>query len=291
MDCPVGKSTLESMPVELLEKVANLALDVALGHTDANARAAYKKGTSKLLTFCLVSKKLKSVVRPAIFRHVSIRRSSDLILLFRTLTENREVGGHIRQLTLTTTFLRQGQGYEALDLQLLKGIDPDFDLVQPHGSAIMTSRQENQIRINLYLKVLNKAPNVVGVTINIPSWTVRGCDDGGISALGIASIMATNRVAMPQISLARLPEALRVLTIEGQHKGLMEGLPRQLSKLWAQESTKASKLEKMVWLRGDTTWFDSLPSQQWGPKGMSSLNSSPDVPVSRAWRITDKLLT
>lgn len=283
---PAGKSPFEKMPLEILEKIARIRIPDAWD-IDTTPWLTHKNDISKLFTLCLVSKRLESVVRPAIFRNVTIRRSADLIRLLRALLENRTLGGHIRRLTLSTTFLRHEEGYERLDLQLLKGLDPDFDSAQPRGSAVLPSREENQVRINLYLKVLNKAPNVVEVTMNTPSWVVRSWDAERISPYGIASVMANNHVTLPQTSLARMPDTLKVLTIEGQHEGLMEGVPRQFSKLWTQETTQASKLEKMVWLMANTTWFYSLPSRQWGPDGMSSLSlpshifSNPDAMDNR----------
>ncbi|KAG6362250.1 hypothetical protein INS49_010480 [Diaporthe citri] len=268
MDFPVVEPRFDTMPYELLEEVARfLAPDNTLDHADANCRAAYKKGMSDLLNLCLVSKMLEAVVRPAIFRNIIIWRSTELILLYRTLTENHGVGGYIKTLVLSTAFLRCKKHHEMLDLQLLGTIDSDFDLVRRHGSLGMTSRQENELRSNLYLKVLEKAPSVKEVTLNTPRWAVRGLDDGQLPEFGIASAMANSPVVTAQNSSFRLPQALHTLTIEGQYQGLVEGLPGQFHKLWSQKLNGLSNLKTMVWLRDDTTWFDSLPGRQWATNG------------------------
>lgn len=269
MDFPVVKPWFETMPYELLEEVAKfLAPDNALNHADVKFRAAYKKGFSSLLNLCLVSKRLEAVVQPVIFRNILIWRSSDLILLYRTLTENPEVGGYIRTLVLSTAFLRCQKDHEMLDLRLLRTIDSDFDLNGRRGS--LTSREENELRSTLYLKVLEKVPGVKEVTLNTPRWAVRGLNDGQLLEFGIASAMANNRVVMPQNSSFRLPQALHTLTIEGQYQGLAEGLPRQFRNLWPQKLNGVSNFETMVWVRDDTTWFDSLPGRQWATNGKSS---------------------
>lgn len=106
MDFPVGKSLLESMPDELLTIVnKDLAPENAVKHLDARFRAAYKEGIKELLSLCLVSKRLEAVVRPVIFGKILICRSTELVLLLRTLTENRRMGEYIKNLVFATTFL------------------------------------------------------------------------------------------------------------------------------------------------------------------------------------------
>lgn len=274
MEFPAGESRLETMPTELLETIAKFsAHGVAFKPYSAMSRDAYKKGVSKLLSLCLVSKSLDAVVRPLIFDNVLICRSTELILLLRTLTESREMGEHIKKLDLSTTFLRRDADHGFLDVDVLRGLNPDLDLILPEASARMTSRQENDFRIDLYLKVLEKAPNVNTVKMNPPYWTVRGIEDRQLSSFGIVSIMAHKRMAMARASLFPLPKTLTALTIEGreQNEGLVEGLPRQISRFWPQDPANTSKLEKVIWLFDDTTWFDSLPGSQWASDGMSKL--------------------
>lgn len=276
MDFPVGNSPLESMPNELLTVVVkNLTPDNALRHHNARSQAAYKKGINELLRLCLVSKRLEAVVRPLILGKVLICRSTELILLLRTLTENRGMGGYIKNLIFVTTFLRKDPDHEFLDLDILRGLDPDLDLILPEDPVRMTSRQENELRSNLYFMVLEKAPNVQKTIMNPPSWSVRGLSNSQLAAFGIASIAAHNRVAIPQIPRCRIPKSLRVLTLEGplRYGSLMEGLPKQFSVFWCQDLVPESKLRKMVWRHDDTTWFDSLPGSQWASEGMTWLQS------------------
>lgn len=274
MQFPVGESRLETMPIELLETVVKFS---ARGNDfdpySAKSRDAYKKGVSKLLSLCLVSKSVDAVVRPFIFDNVLICRSTELILLLRTLTENCEMGEYIKKLNLSTTFPRRDADHEFLDVDVLRGLDFDLDLILPDGLVRMTSRQENDLRINLYLKVLEKAPNVNTVKMNPPSWIVRGIEDRQLSSFGIASVMAHKRMAIPRASLSRLPKTAKALTIEGreQNEGLTEGLPVQISGFWRQDSIDESSLEKIIWMFDDTTWFDSLPGSQWASDGMSKL--------------------
>lgn len=274
MAFPAGDSRLETMPVELIQMIMKfVARGDALGPYSTKSPDPYKKRVSKLLSLCLVSKRLDAVVRPLIFNKILIFRSTELILLLRTLTESREMGEYIKNLDLSTTFLRRDADHAFLDVDVLRGLDPELDLILPEGSARMTSRQENDLRIDLYLKVLEKAPNVNTVKMNPPYWTVTGIKDRQLSSFGIVSINAHKRMAMARASLFPLPRTLTALTIEGreQNEGLVEGLPRQISGFWPQDPANTSKLEKIIWLFDDTTWFDSLPGSQWASDGMSKL--------------------
>lgn len=275
MAFPVGKSWLESLPDEVLVTVMkSLAPEDPLKQHGHKVLAAYKKGISELLGLSLVSKRLEAVVRTVIYDKVLICRSTDLILLLRTLTENRRTGEYIKNLVFYTTFLRQDPDHESLDLDTLRGLDPGLDLILPGGSARMTSRQENELRTNLYLKVVEKAPNVQTVAMNTASWAVRGLDDWKLAAFGIASAMAHGQGVTPQIPLPQLPKSVTTLTLEGRYQGLVDGLSRQISGFWAQDMSDESKLKTMTWLHDHTTWFDSLPSGQWASNGMSRLQCS-----------------
>lgn len=270
MDFPVGKSLLESMPDELLTIVnKNLAPENAVKHLDARFRAAYKEGIKELLSLCLVSKRLEAVVRPVIFGKILICRSTELVLLLRTLTENRRMGEYIKNLVFATTFLGQDPDHELLNLDILRGLDFDLDLILPEKQARMTSRQENELQSNLCLMVLEKAPNVEKATMNPPSWSVRGLSNDQLATFGISSAVAHNRVATPQMPPSRLPKSLRTLTIEGpfEDRGLMEGLPQQFSVFWHKDLAHECNLKKLVWMYDDTTWFDSLPGSQWASRG------------------------
>lgn len=270
MDFPVGKSRLETMPCELLTMIAKLfAPKDGLKHDGDTFPATYKKGISELLRVALVSKTLEAVVRPVIYDEVLIYRSTELILLLRTLTENRRTGEYIKGLVLYTTFLRQDPNHERLDLENLRGLDPNLDLILPEGSATMTSRQENELRRNLYLKVLEKAPKVQNVAMNTSSWAVRGLGDQQLAPFGIASVMAHNRGVTPQ--MPQLPKSVTTLILRGAYQGLADGLSRQISGFWDQELSDESNLKGITWLYDDTTWFDSLPGAQWASNGMSSL--------------------
>lgn len=283
MAFPVGESRLESLPDELLIIVMkNLAPEDALEQRGHKFRIAYMKGISELLGLSLASKRLEAVVRTVIYDKVLICRSTDLILLLRTLTENPRTGEYIKNLAFDTTFLRQDPDHEYLDLDILRGLDPDIDLILPGGSARMTSRQENEVRSNLYLKVVEKAPNVQRVAMNTASWAVRGLDDWQLAAFGIASAMAHDRGVKPQIPLPQLPKSVTTLTLEGRYQGLVDGLSRQISGIWAQDMSGESKLKTMSWLHDHTTWFAALPGGQWASNGMSRFPCSHrHVPTSR----------
>lgn len=271
---PVGKSRLEAMPDELLEMVTKfLAPKDALQHLDPPTRTGYRKGISDLLDLCLVSKRLEVVVRPVIFGTVMICRSIQLVRLFRTLTENPVLGENIKKLEFYTQFSRQEPDHEFLDLGILRGLDPDIDSTLPQGSARISGRQENEIRSNVYVKVLEKAPNVKQVTINPPTWSVRGINDAALAAFGVASAVAHKQAAMPQPSLRRLPESLEALILEGDpfQRGIKEGLPKQISRMLSQDQADGSKLVRMAWFSDDTTWFSGLPGQEWNSAGMSIL--------------------
>lgn len=274
MAFPIGESRLETMPVELLQMVMKfVARGDALDSSTARSRDPYKKRVSELLSLCLVSKRLDAVVRPLIFNKVLIFRSTELILLLRTLVENRGVGKYIRMLDLSTTFLRRDPDHEFLNVDVLRGLHPDLDVILPEGSARMTSRQENDLRSDLYLKVLEKTPNVNKLNMNQPSWAVRGFRDRQLFPFGIKSIVDHKRTARHQASKSRLPQALRHLTIQGRpgYEGLSEGLPRQVSGFLNQDPTNESSLERILWMYDDTTWFASLPGAQWASDGMPSL--------------------
>lgn len=274
MAFPAGESRLETMPVELLQMIMkSVARGVALDAHTTKPPDPYKKRVGKLLNLCLVSKRLDAVARPLIFNKVRICRSTDLILLLRTLVDNRGVGKYIRTLDLSTTFLRRDPDHGFLNVDVLRGLDPDLDVILPEESVRMTSRQENDLRIDLYLKVLEKTPDVNKLNMNSPSWAVRGLRDRQLSPFGIESIMAHKRMAMARASLSGLPKTVTALTVEGkdQHEGLVEGLPIQISGFWPQDPANTSKLEKIIWLFDDTTWFDSLPGSQWASDGMSKL--------------------
>lgn len=262
------------MPVELLQMVMKfVARGDALDSSTARSRDPYKKRVSELLSLCLVSKRLDAVVRPLIFNKVLIFRSTELILLLRTLVENRGVGKYIRMLDLSTTFLRRDPDHEFLNVDVLRGLHPDLDVKLPDGSARMTSRKENDLRSDLYLKVLEKAPNVNKLNMNQPSWAVRGLRDRQLFPFGIKSIVDHKRTARHQASKFRLSQALRDLTIQGRpgYEGLTEGLPRQTSGFLNQDPTDESNLERMLWMYDDTTWFASLPGAQWASDGMPSV--------------------
>lgn len=273
MDFPVGKSRLETMPNELLKMVIkSLAPEDALKGSSTKYRASYKKEVSKLLSLCLVSKSLEAHVRPVVYENVLICQSTDLILLLRTLIENHELGGYITKLELSTKFLRQDPDHESLNLGLLRKLGSDLGLTLPKEPGRMTSRQENDLRGNLYVKVLDKAPNVESATMTAPSWAVRGLSDRLLSAFGAWSIEKHTLVAKPPASLSQIPKQLKTLTIEGREKaeGLMEGLPGQISGIWSGGQDDESKLKEIIFMFDDTTWFDSFPGARWAPDGMSS---------------------
>lgn len=278
MEFPVGESRLEAMPNELLMKIMKfVGLDDALNQVHfAEYQATYNKAISQLLGLSLTSKRLEAVVRPVIYCEVLICRSAELVLLFTTLTENPRLGEYIKRLSFSATFRRQDPDHEFLDLDNLRGLDPDLDLILPESLTTMTSRQENDIRTILYLKVLEKAPKAEKVAMNTASWNARGVHEGRLAAFGIASIMA-HRAVMPQIPLSRVPESLTTLYLTGDYRGLPEGLPRQISNFWCQGVSDEAKVKKLFWLRDDTTWFDSLPGQQWAQNGMFSFHIFTDT--------------
>lgn len=77
-----SESRLETMPTELLETIAKFSAHrVAFKPYNAMSQDAYKKGVSKLLSLCLVSKSLDAVVQPLIFNNVLICWSTKLIFL------------------------------------------------------------------------------------------------------------------------------------------------------------------------------------------------------------------
>ncbi|KAI7783838.1 hypothetical protein LA080_011311 [Diaporthe eres] len=117
MAFPVGKSWLENLPDErLIIVMKNLAPEDALKQHGHKFLAAYEKGISELLGLSLDSKRLEAVVRTVIYDKILICRSTDLILLLRTLTENRRTGEYIKNLVFYTAFLRQDPDHEYLDL-------------------------------------------------------------------------------------------------------------------------------------------------------------------------------
>lgn len=265
---PVGRSRLEAMPDELLLVVLN-DLGGDLEYLDTIDRAPFNKGISELLSLCLVSKRLEAVVRSVIFGKVLICQSTQLVRLLRTLIENPGLGERIRTLEFATQFSRVEPDHEVLDLEVLRGLDSDLDAMLPQTSSSMNSRQENDIRSNLYVKVLEKAPNVKKVSINYPTLPVRGLDGGDLAASAVADAVAHKQAAMPQASLRRLPESLKSLSVEGETLGIEEGLPKQISGMWSQDLADGSKLYKMAWFCDHTPWFDALPGQEWTSAGTS----------------------
>ncbi|KAK2609841.1 hypothetical protein N8I77_003318 [Diaporthe amygdali] len=267
---PAGSSRLETLPAELLNVITDdLVLETDLDHTGARSRTAYKDGLSNLGSLCLVSKCLDTKIRPIMLRKVPIYRSIELILLYRALTENPMLGGYIRQLVLATPFSRQEIEYEMLQFHLLRGVDSDFNFSQHHASGSMTTRMENKLRFDLYLKILNIAPNVTEVAIDALSWSVRGLNDKQLALFRAASDMLDNLAEMPETPLLQMPEDVKTVNINGPVRGLVEALPSQLAKIWSQ----TSKLETLVWTRDDSAWFDNLPSRSLelegtGPKRM-----------------------
>lgn len=276
MDFPVGESWLESMPEELLTKIMkSLGLDDALGqHGCVRDQATFKKGISELLGLCLASKRLEAVVRPVIYDEVLICGTTELVLLFRTLTKNHQIGEYIKKLAFSTTFKGQNPDYEPLDREILRGLDTDLELMLPKGSATMTGRQENEIRTSLYLKVLERAPNVKHFAMNPASWSVRGLEGRDLAPFGMASIQAYRKLRL-QIPTSRLPKSLTTLTLNGNYQGWAEGLPTPLSNFLCQEVSDETKLKEMRWSCDDTTWFASLPGHQWASNGMSKLSCCP----------------
>ncbi|KAJ0114290.1 hypothetical protein J7T55_010679 [Diaporthe amygdali] len=285
---PAGSSRLETLPAELLNVITDdLVLETDLDHTGARSRTAYKDGLSNLGRLCSVSKCLDTKIRPIMLRKVSIYRSIELIRLYRTLTENPMLGGYIRQLVLATPFSRQEIEYEMLHFHVLHGVDSDFDFSQPHASGSMTTRMENKLRFDLYLKVLNKAPNVTKVAIDALSWSVRGLNDKQLALFRAASDMLDNLAEMPETPLLQMPEDVKTVNINGPVRGLVEALPSQLAKIWSQ----TSKLETLVWTRDDSAWFDNLPSRSLelegtGPKRMCTSLTTLKLLVS-ACRLCD----
>lgn len=289
---PAGSSRLETLPAELLNVITDdLVLETDLDHTGARSRTAYKDGLSNLGSLCLVSKCLDTKIRPVMLRKVPIYRSIELVLLYRALTENPMLGGYIRQLVLATPFSRQEIEYEMLQFHLLRGVDSDFDFPQPHASGSMTTRMENKLRFDLYLKVLNKAPNVTKVAIDALSWSVRGLNDKQLALFRAASDMLDNLADMPETPLLQMPKDVKTVNINGPVRGLVEALPSQLAKIWSQ----TSKLETLVWTRDDSAWFDNLPSRSlelegtgmsWLPNHLTDKSSS----ASLAKRELNKLL-
>lgn len=269
---PVGESHLETMPNEVLLMVVKIiAPEDTLQHLDHPTRHVYRTGISELLNLCLVSKRLEAIVRPVIFGTVKICQSTQLVRLLRTLTENPGLGEHIKKLEFYIQSSQRESDLDFLDLGILRGLDSNLDSTLPQDSSGISGRQENEIRSNIYLKVLEKAPNVKQVTLNPPTWPVRSTDDAHSPASGVASAVAHKQAAMPQPSFRRLPESLKVLIVQGNpfQLGITEGLPKQISRMLSQDRVDGSKLEKMAWFYDDTTWFYGLPGQEWTSAGMS----------------------
>lgn len=70
-----------------------------------------------------------------------------------TTTRGWRLGGHIKQLEFPTQSSRSDPDHEFLDLEILHGLDSDLDSTLPQRSARINSRQENEIRSNIYVKV------------------------------------------------------------------------------------------------------------------------------------------
>lgn len=216
MEFPTGFSPPESIPNEVLTMIAET---LAPGDDDelhnSRGKAAYKEERRMLLNLCLVSKRMEAVVRPVLFSQVFIYHSTELILFYRSLNENHKLGEYVQMLILATVFLRNHKDHEALDFRLLRGFDSDFDLIRPHSSAGIPSLAENQVRTNVYLKILSKAQYLTAVAINIPSWLVRGLDDGHLTDFRQTSIISANRLMPAQAPELQHRKALTTLAIEG----------------------------------------------------------------------------
>ena len=262
----VAPLLLDKLPVEVLAMVAkNLAPCDLDNYPKSRHQLDQNKPYEDLRNLCLVSKKLGGIAHKVLFENVIIRRSSRLVMLYRTLLENQHVSGYIKNMVLDTTFSRKGAKYERIDLRLLSGLDPDFDYWSQPWPIRMSRSAEGELISGLYLRILNRTLGIETLAINVPAVSYHGYEDAELSdSRDFPPDQTDTRIDSPypvqQPVLARLPK-LNTVRLLGCPDGMDDHLPMQMESLMSCRWRQQPSLERLIWIKDGTSWFSSLPFQ------------------------------
>lgn len=84
-----------------------------------------------------------------------------------TTTRGWRLGDHIKQLEFSNQFSRSEPDHEFLGFEILRKLDSDLDSTLPQRSAGINSRQENEIRSNVFVKVPGSLVGIIQPVLQV----------------------------------------------------------------------------------------------------------------------------